>query len=149
WNPGEDRNGRETMRTANGRNLLSGCVCCEAPSSFAGTAVSRRSFLAGSAAATSATVLGAAASPFAAMPVQAQATRRIDLHHHIIPPVQAEALRQHRGGNPAKWSVQASLDDMEKGGVTTSITSIQNPGVWFGQVDEASRKLARECNEYA
>src|SRR5262249_60206187 len=97
------------MRTANGRTLLSGCVCCEAPSPFAGSAVSRRSFLASGAA-----TVGAAASPFMAAPTQAQTKRRIDVHHHIIPPVQAEALRQHRGGNPAKWSVQMSPDDMEE-----------------------------------
>src|SRR5262249_3816465 len=64
-------------------------------------------------------------------------------------PVQAEAIRQNRGGNPTKWSVEMSLEDMDKGGVATAITSIQNPGVWFGKVDEASLKLARECNEYA
>src|SRR5262245_51337021 len=128
----------------NGRKALAGCACCVAPARFSATAVNRRSFLAGGSA-----VLGAAASPFVASPAPAQAKRRIDVHHHIIPPVQAEALRQNRGGNPTRWSVQMSLDDMDKGGVATSITSIQNPGVWFGQVDEASRKLARECNEYA
>jgi predicted TIM-barrel fold metal-dependent hydrolase len=120
-------------------------MCCVEPSPFAGTAVSRRSFLAGGTAA-----VGAAASPFLASPSQAQAPkRRIDVHHHIVPPVQAEAIRQNRGGNATKWSVEMSLEDMEKGGVATSITSIQNPGVWFGKVDEAARKLARECNEYA
>ena len=73
---------------------------------------------------------------------------RIDVHHHIIPPVQAEALKKN-GQDPTRWTVQMSLDDMDKGGVATSITSIQNPGVWFGQVSEESRKLARECNEFA
>jgi len=74
---------------------------------------------------------------------------RIDVHHHIIPPVQAEALVRNRGGNPVKWSVSMSLEDMDKAGVATSITSVQNPGVWFGKVDEDARKLARACNEYA
>ena len=123
------------------RRFFSGCVCCEPRS------LDRRTFIASGVA----TAAGLVASGLASQPVsaQAQATRRIDVHHHIIPPVQAEALRRNKGGNPAKWSVQASLDDMEKGGVTTSITSIQNPGVWFGQVNEEARKLARACNEYA
>jgi predicted TIM-barrel fold metal-dependent hydrolase len=125
-----------------------GCVCCEpAPFAAAGPDVSRRSFLTGSAAALG---MGAAAAPtiFQA-PAQAQGQpRRIDVHHHIIPPKQVEVLTKH-GSRPTKWSVQASLEDMDKGGVAKSITSIQNPGVWFGQVNEESRKLARECNEYA
>jgi predicted TIM-barrel fold metal-dependent hydrolase len=79
----------------------------------------------------------------------AQERRRIDVHHHIIPPVQAEALIANRGGTPAKWSPAMSLEDMDKAGVATAITSVQNPGVWFGRVDEAARKLARGCNEYA
>jgi predicted TIM-barrel fold metal-dependent hydrolase len=48
-----------------------------------------------------------------------------------------------------KWSASISLENMDQAGITTAVTSIQNPGVWFGQIDEASRKLARECNEYA
>src|SRR5215813_2837053 len=131
------------MKRTIGRQFLAGCVCCKEPAPFAGTAVSRRSVLTGGAA----TVVAAAlVSPAA----KAQApAKRIDVHHHIIPPVQAEAIRQNRGGNPTKWSVEMSLEDMDKGGVATAITSIQNPGVWFGKVDEASLKLARECNEYA
>ena len=130
------------MLKTTGRNLLSGCACCETPASFAATPVTRRSVLAGSAA-----VLGAAAVPAAAQaPTK---PRRIDVHHHIIPPVQAEALVRNRGGNPVKWSVSMSLEDMDKAGVATSITSVQNPGVWFGKVDEEARKLARACNEYA
>ena len=73
---------------------------------------------------------------------------RIDVHHHIIPPVQVEAFARHKL-RATKWSVEASLADMDKAGITTAITSIQNPGVWFGEADEESRKLARDCNEYA
>src|SRR5262245_11048564 len=134
------------MKKTTGRKYLSGCVCCEAPSSFAAAAVSRRSLLAGGAAAT----MGLAASAFTASPVEAQAPakpRRIDVHHHVVPPVQREALTA-RGSRPAQWSVQATLEDMDKGGVATSITSILNPGVWFGEVNEESRRLARQCNEY-
>ena len=42
-----------------------------------------------------------------------------------------------------------SLDDMDKAGVAYSITSILNPGPWYGKIEEPSRRLARECNDYA
>jgi len=129
------------MTKTTGRNL--GCVCCDPRAPFAATPVSRRGFLSGAAAA-----LGTAG--FSATPGAAQAPakpRRIDVHHHVVPPVQREALTA-RGSRPIAWSVQASLEDMDKGGVATSITSILNPGVWFGQVNEEQRRLARQCNEY-
>jgi predicted TIM-barrel fold metal-dependent hydrolase len=111
--------------------------------------VSRRNFLSGSAAATA---LGfAGATCVVPPPVRAQAPakpRRIDVHHHIVPPAQAKAIEAHKS-TPAKWSVAMSLDDMDKAGVDTAVVSILNPGVWFGQKDEAARRLARECNEYA
>ena len=56
--------------------------------------------------------------------------------------------RQGGKGGPA-WSVQMSLDDMDKAGVAYSITSILNPGPWYGKIEEPSRRLARECNDYA
>jgi predicted TIM-barrel fold metal-dependent hydrolase len=46
------------------------------------------------------------------------------------------------------WTPQKSIDEMDKGGVATSIISISDPGVWFGD-NTAARALARECNEYA
>ena len=71
------------------------------------------------------------------------------MHHHIVPPVHAEALTRHKSTSPTKWSPAMSLDDMDKAGVDTAIVSVINPGVWFGKIDEDSRRLARECNEYA
>ena len=76
------------------------------------------------------------------------AHRRIDVHHHCIPPAQAEAFSYHRTSSGTKWSIAASLEDMDKAGIDTAITSILNPGVWFGEVNEESRKLARDCNEW-
>ena len=67
------------------RRFFSQCTCCEP----AGAGFDRRRFLASGAAA-----LGIAAGIRPA-PAQSQAKRRIDVHHHIVPPVHAEALRSH------------------------------------------------------
>jgi 6-methylsalicylate decarboxylase len=142
------------VRQPGRRGFLAQCACCEPAPALAGPPVSRRNFLSGSAAATALGLTGAssiAASPAAAQAPAAQAPakpRRIDVHHHIVPPVHARALAAHKS-TPAKWSVAMSLDDMDKASVDTAIVSILNPGVWFGQKDEESRRLARACNEYA
>ena len=46
-----------------------------------------------------------------------------------------------------KWTVAQSIDDMDRGGVATSILSISEPSVFFGNFNSA-RKLARETNEF-
>ena len=46
-----------------------------------------------------------------------------------------------------KWTVAQSLEDMDQGEVATSILSISEPSVFFGNFDTA-RKLARETNEF-
>jgi predicted TIM-barrel fold metal-dependent hydrolase len=78
------------------------------------------------------------------------APHRIDVHHHLSPPTHIEALRRAKLGTPPtyNWSVQKSLEDMDKGGVATSITSVTTPAVAFLDNDNA-RRVARECNEYA
>ena len=129
--------------------LMCGCAGCDpATSGFSSTAVSRRSFLAGSAAVG----LGVAAPAIGTTSADAAPAKahRIDVHHHIVPPAQRKMNIERIGGKggPA-WSPQMSLDDMDKGGVAYSITSILNPGPWYGKIEEASRRLARECNDYA
>jgi predicted TIM-barrel fold metal-dependent hydrolase len=105
----------------------------------------RRTFLAGLGA------LGASALfPGCATVDQTGAgAQRIDVHHHIAPPGYSAALKAIMRGH-APWSVQRSLEDMDKSGIATSITSLINPGmpVWTGDVPMA-RKIAREANEYA
>jgi len=121
---------------------LSGCFCCNdnPPTSTAG--VSRRNFLAGGAAALG---LGMGA---ASTPAHAQAAKpRIDVHHHYLAPAQREVFQKVRAAGLPDWSVQKSLDDMDKGGVQTSVISSVQPGVWFGETEPA-RKLAREVNDY-
>jgi predicted TIM-barrel fold metal-dependent hydrolase len=132
-------NAKDNTMTALPRRL-SGCVCCNGNPATAG--VSRRSFLAGGVAALG---LGAAA---ARRPAHAQSTKpRVDVHHHYLAPVQREAFLKRRPGGLPDWSVQKSLDDMDKGGVQTAVVSSVQPGVWFGETEPA-RKLAREVNDY-
>jgi predicted TIM-barrel fold metal-dependent hydrolase len=122
---------------------LSGCFCCNSDPATPAAGVSRRNFLAGGVAALG---LGVGA---AGTPARAQAARpRIDVHHHYLAPVQREAFRNtNRNAGLPDWSVQKSLDDMDKGGVQTSVISSVQPGVWFGE-NEPARKLAREINDY-
>ncbi len=121
---------------------LSGCVCCNADPAPSAAGVSRRKFLAGGVAALG---LGAAA---ASTPAGAQAARpRIDVHHHYLAPAQREVFLKVRAAGLPDWSVQKSLDDMDKGGVQTAVVSAVQPGVWFGDAEPA-RKLTREVNDY-
>ena len=76
------------------------------------------------------------------------APRRIDFHHHYVPPRHLEAiLAQRESGRTPPWSAEISLAEMDKNGIATSICSLVQPGVWLGGI-ENSRKLARDCNEY-
>src|ERR1700759_2653047 len=131
------------MTNSASRKLSARCTCCAAAPTFSAD-VSRRNFLSGGAAAVG-LGLGTAAIPSAA-PAQTPAKRRIDVHHHVVPPMQKPHLPG--AANTNAWTVARTLDDMDKAGVATSVTSIINPGVWFGKVDEASRQLARECKEW-
>ena len=74
---------------------------------------------------------------------------RIDVHHHFAPPAYSSALKAMMRGH-AKWSVQGTLEEMDKSGIATCFTSLINPGMqaWVGDV-EGSRKIARASNEYA
>jgi predicted TIM-barrel fold metal-dependent hydrolase len=76
--------------------------------------------------------------------------RRIDVHHHLASPAWLQAMKLIGVEDPviASWSVQRSLDDMEKGGVATAILSGNVPQVRpFGS--EAATRIARQSNEYA
>jgi 6-methylsalicylate decarboxylase len=74
---------------------------------------------------------------------------RIDVHHHLSSPGFIAEISGRRTGQVQlmKWTVAQSLKDMDQGGVATSIMSISEPSVFFGNFD-AARKLARETNEF-
>jgi predicted TIM-barrel fold metal-dependent hydrolase len=69
---------------------------------------------------------------------------RIDVHHHANPPVYTKTTGKFGNWN---WTPAASIEQMEKYDVSTSLVSITQPGIWFGDVQQA-RSLARDCNEY-
>ena len=118
--------------------------------------ISRRNFLA------SAMTLGAGAifirngllGPLADAPA---ASGLIDVHHHFAPAFYIEEAREQfvstgNGGalkGPlAQWSPEKSLTEMDRNGVEYAVLSLTTPAVWMQDV-QASRKLARKCNEYA
>ena len=126
------------------RRLQARCTCCVEP--LAATGVSRRQLLAGGAAA-----LAAGSVANFPLPALAQAKpHRIDVHHHISPPPWLDGLKKLNLTNPpmANWSVQKTLEDMDKGGVAIAITSPTTPQTKPFEKAEAVR-IARESNEYA
>jgi 6-methylsalicylate decarboxylase len=80
---------------------------------------------------------------------KAKQTQRIDVHHHIAAPSWLQAIKLIGADDPviANWSVQKSLDDMDKGGVATAVLSGNPPQVRPLGRDAAAR-IARESNEY-
>src|SRR5262249_22020769 len=106
-------------------------------------AVSRRDLLKGGAAALAATSLPSR--------LFAQAKpHRIDVHHHIAPPSWLAAMDAIRRSDfpLANWSVQKTIEDMDKGGVATAMTSPTTPQVTpLGKT--VAIRVARESNEFA
>jgi predicted TIM-barrel fold metal-dependent hydrolase len=79
--------------------------------------------------------------------------RRIDVHHHFLPPSYMKAIEDRlppgRGRQRAAgWTPAADLEQMDAAGIALAISSVSIPGVWFGDVGPA-RRMAREWNDYA
>lgn len=116
----------------------------EMPGSVFGSGGSRREFLKSLVAAGAAAVLPP--SRLFAQSVSRGAlarTGRIDVHHHIATP---EWVKAARIGANWHWTPAVSLEQMDKYGIATAILSVTQPGVWYGDVEQA-RKLSRDCNE--
>jgi len=130
------------MLKSKARRLLATCACCS--EAFAATGVSRRELLAGGAAAT------LAATGFAPKVFAQAKPHRIDVHCHVVPPSWLAAMDViGRKDYPlSHWSVQKLLDDMDKGGVATAVTSPTTPQVTpLGK--SVAVRVARESNEYS
>ncbi|MGN6463752.1 MAG: amidohydrolase family protein, partial [Pseudolabrys sp.] len=113
--------------------------------------LSRRRLLTGAGAVLAAGVAGVpnfvadAVAQTAAAPAH-----RIDVHHHISPPTWLDAVKSMKKDNPplANWTIQKTLDDMDKGGVAVAITSPTTPQTFGLNAADAAR-VAKESNEYA
>ncbi len=73
---------------------------------------------------------------------------RIDIHHHIVSPGFVAELRAMLQPPTLNWTPERSIEDMDRAGVATAITSVTTPGVWIGD-HEQGRRLARDSNDYA
>jgi 6-methylsalicylate decarboxylase len=125
-----------------GRAMSAICTCCVGP--FAATGISRRQFIAGTAAA------GFAATGFAPKVLAQAKPHRIDVHAHVVPPSWLNAMDVigRRDVPLSNWSPQKMIEDMDKGGVATSILSPTTPQVTPLGKDTAAR-VSRESNEYS
>jgi len=74
---------------------------------------------------------------------------RIDVHHHVVPPVWVDAVKKAKLDNPpmTNWTPEKSLADMDKAGVTTAMLSPMPPQVGFLPAAEAA-SVARASNEW-
>jgi predicted TIM-barrel fold metal-dependent hydrolase len=109
-----------------------------------GTGPSRRVFITGLAGSAGTLLLEGSSSAFQSNP------QRIDVHHHVYPPAYISIAKENGITiNPANnWTLEKTLEDMDKAGTARAITSITTPGLWFGNA-AVSRRLSRECNEYS
>jgi 6-methylsalicylate decarboxylase len=79
---------------------------------------------------------------------------RIDTHHHIYPPKYLADAGEHirrathvHFPRISQWTPAQSIEAMDRDGISAAIVSI-SPSLWFGDI-AATRKIAREWNEYA
>jgi 6-methylsalicylate decarboxylase len=110
--------------------------------------VERRDFLRGLTA--TAVVLASGVSAVIARAGAVSSPRRIDVHHHFVPPLFERSARERNLLNPAleRLSVARSVDEMDRNGVASAVLSIPSPGAWYGNL-ELAQKIARDANDCA
>ena len=76
--------------------------------------------------------------------------RGIDFHCHSVPPAWLAFLKATRSELPTNnpWTLSKHLEDMDRGGVRTSLLSVVSPGVWHGRDLQAIRTVTRQINEF-
>ena len=83
--------------------------------------------------------------------------RRIDVHHHILPPrysswLRAQGVSDAGGRELPAWSVEETLRLMDEREIAKAIVSVSAPGVHPDpkkRDDATARAMAREVNEFA
>ncbi len=110
--------------------------------------VERREFLRGLTA--TAVVLGSGLPTVATLAGAVSSPRRIDVHHHFVPPLFEQSARERNLLNPTLngFSVGRSVEEMDRNGVASAVLSIASPGAWYGDV-ELARRIARDANDCA
>ena len=104
--------------------------------------LARRRFLGGLTAIGASTLLPGCQTAATGTPGQ---PHRIDVHHHYVPEAYVAALKANKI-RPVRWSVEMSLEEMDKSGIATGMISPPPPGITFGDA-AFRRKLARDINE--
>ncbi len=109
--------------------------------------IPRREFILGAAAFTAGLLVSRESE------AQSLGKSRIDIHHHFGPPQWCSFLASKHLLYPAwtGWTPARSIQELDLAGVKTAMISITYPGIWLGEnvaPIEATRKLARECNDY-
>jgi predicted TIM-barrel fold metal-dependent hydrolase len=80
-------------------------------------------------------------------------SRWIDWHHHFGPPQWLSFLNSHHGRSVTwqNWTPAQAVEELDRANAATAVVSMTTPGIWLGEnvvsVD-ATRTLARECNDY-
>jgi predicted TIM-barrel fold metal-dependent hydrolase len=124
---------------------------------------SRRTFLKSFSAFSAATALSApavwaqesvpATSPASSAAPAVSKPHRVDVHHHMFPPfVQERWKKDNIRTAPVamRWTLEATLDQMNKGGVSTAILSLASGGLNLPRLSiDENRKMTRMVNDYA
>lgn len=77
---------------------------------------------------------------------------RIDVHAHIVPPFLTEAAQAAGYGASIsagfpKWTAELALAFMDENGISSTLNSVSQPGVHYGDSARA-KALARRCNDF-
>ncbi|MFF5430257.1 amidohydrolase family protein [Streptomyces griseofuscus] len=79
------------------------------------------------------------------------ASRRIDVHQHLIPGAYREVMERHgataAGWPTPAWDVKSAIAMMDRRSIATGVLSVSSPGTHFGD-DAEARAVARSVNEY-
>jgi len=113
---------------------------------------SRRSFLKSVGAVGAASVLSIPAFAEDAAPAPAK-PHRVDVHHHMFPPfVQERWKKDNIRTAPVamRWTLEATLEQMNKGGVAAAILSMASGGLNLPKLNlNDNRAMTRMVNDYA